>query len=107
MTTRIMTLVVCCLLSVAPFMAAAQDKSLGQTFGEVGRAIKNDSRSAYEDAKDAAVEAGHAMSEGAREAYEESKHIGPQMAEDIKKDFQSGGHAPDPTREAAPAPEKR
>jgi hypothetical protein len=105
MPTWIMTLALCCLLWGSP-LSAAEDKPIGQTFGEAGRAIVEDSRSAYETSKDFTIETGHAISEGAREAYEEGKHIGPKMAEDIKKGFQGGGQAPDPTKAAAPAAEK-
>ena len=105
MPTWIITLAVCCLLWAAP-LSAAEDKSIGQTLGEAGRAIVDDSRKAYETSKDFAVDTGQAISQGAREAYEEGKHIGPKIAEDIKQGFQGGGQAPDPTNETAPAAEK-
>lgn len=107
MPARILALMVCCFLVAAPETISAGDKSIGRTFGEVGRAVVDDSREAYETSRDFAVETGQSISEGAREAYEEAKHAGPKMARDIKKGFQKGGgRAPDPTKEAAPAEEK-
>jgi hypothetical protein len=107
MPAWIMALTVCGLLAVAPLAIADENKSIGQTFGEAGRAIVDDSRSAYESSKDFAVETGQSISEDAQEAYEEGKHIGPKIAEDIKKGFQGGGHAPNPTNaEDEPADEK-
>jgi hypothetical protein len=105
MMTRIVTLAFFCFILLAPLTAAAQDQSVGRTFGEAGRAIVEESRSAYETSRDLAVETGRAISEDAREAYEEGKRIGPKMAEDVKNGFQGGGQAPDPTK-TAPAAEK-
>jgi len=106
MPAWIMTLAVCCFLLAAP-LATAENKSIGQTFGEAGRTIVDDSRSAYETSKNFAVETGQAIAEDAQEAYEEGKQIGPRIAEDFKKGFQGDGQAPDPTQEAtAPAAEK-
>jgi len=105
MMTRVVTLAFFCFILLAPLTAAAQDQSVGRTFGEAGCAIVEESRSACKTAKDLAVETGRAISEDAREAYQEGKRIGPEMAEDIKNGFQGGGQAPDPTK-AAPAEEK-
>ena len=102
-----LTFIMGCFLMAAPFAVAADNTSVGQTFGDVGRAIADDSRSAYDASKDFVLETGQSISEGAQEAYEEAKQVGPKMADDIKKDFQKGGgQAPDPTKEPAPAAEK-
>jgi hypothetical protein len=107
MPTWILTFVLGCFFMAAPFVAAADNTSIGRNFGAVGRAIVDDSRRAYDASKDFAVETGQNISEDAREAYEEAKHVGPKMADDIKKGFQQGGgQAPDPTKEAAPVVEK-
>jgi len=105
MMTRIVTLAFFCFILLPPLTAAARDQSIGRTFGEAGRAIVEESRSACEAAKDLAVETGRAISDGAREAYQEVKRIGPEIVEDIKNGFQGGGRAPGPTK-AAPAAEK-
>jgi hypothetical protein len=105
MLARIMTLAVCCFLLAAP-LAVAADKSIGQTFGEAGRAIVEDSRGAYEASKNFAVETGQALSEDAQEAYEEGKQIGPRMAEDFKEGFQGNSQTPETTQDAALQAEK-
>ena len=102
MTTWIVTAIILGVVALAPGMAAA-DKSIGRTFGEAGRAIVDDSRSAYERSRDFAVDTGQSVSEGAREAYEDAKHIGPQMVEDVKDGFNGNGQAPDPTTATPPA----
>ena len=107
MPARFLTVILGCFLVAAPFAAAADSTSVGRTFGDVGRTIVGDSRSAYDASKDFVLETGQNITEGAREAYEEAKQVGPKMADDIKKDFQKGGgQAPDPTKEPAPAEEK-
>ena len=85
---------------------AVAGQSLGRTMGEAGRAIVDDSRSAYQGSRDFFVETGHGISQGAREAYDDAKHIGPRMVEDLKDGFQGDGQAPDPTRDETPALEK-
>jgi hypothetical protein len=106
MPTWIVTLMFCCLLAAAPEAVTAGEKSIGRAVGEAGRAIVNDTRSAYEASKDLVVETGESVSEGAQEAYEEAQHIGPKMVEDVKKGFQGGGQAPDPIKETTAVAEK-
>jgi hypothetical protein len=105
MTTWIVTAIMLGVVALAPGTAAA-GKSIGRTFGEVGRAIVDDSRSAYEHSRDFVVDAGHSVSQDAREAYEDAKHIGPQMVEDVKDGFNGNGQVPDPATAAPPAMEK-
>jgi len=104
MTTWIVTAILLSIAALAPGTAAA-DTSIASTFGEAGRAIVDDSRSAYERSREFVVDTGQSVSQGAREAYEDAKHIGPQMVEDVKDGFK-GGQAPDPTSAAPPATEK-
>jgi hypothetical protein len=105
MLARIMTLAVCCFLLAAP-LAIAEDKSIGQTFGEAGRIIVEDSRGVYAASKNFAVKTGQAISEDAQEAYEEGKQIGPRIAEDFKEGFQGNGQTPETLQDAAPPVEK-
>lgn len=107
MPAWILSLVLGCVLAAALPSASAENTSPGQTFREIGRSVADDSRRAYGASRDFALEAGETISEDAREAYEAAKHVGPQMADDVKKGFQKGGgRAPDPTKETAPPVEK-
>ena len=105
MLARIFTLAVCCFLLATP-LTIASDKSIGQTFGEAGRTIVEDSRGAYEASKNFAVETGQAIAEDAQEAYEEGKQIGPRIAEDFKEGFQGNGQTPETLQDAAPPADK-
>lgn len=87
-------------------VGSADDASVGRTLGEAGKAVVEDSRSAYESSREFVIDAGRNMAQGAREAAEAAKDIGPRLAEDVKSGFQGGGQAPDPTAEKKPAAEK-
>jgi len=106
MPAWIVTLIIVSIVAMAPGTAAAAAKSIGRSLGEAGRAIVDDSKSAYQNSRDFFVATGQSLSQEAREAYEQVKHIGPRMAEDVKDGFQGNGQAPDPTKAAAPAAEK-
>lgn len=102
MTAWILTAIMLGIVTLAPGTAAA-DQSIGSTFGEAGRAIVDDFRSAYKHSRDFFAATGQSVSKGAREAYEDAKHIGPQMVEDVKDGFNGNGQAPDPTTATPPA----
>jgi hypothetical protein len=106
MPALILVLMVCGALAVAPGTTTAAEKSIGQTFGEAGRAVVDDSRRAYQNTRHFAVETGENVAEGARQTWEEAKEVGPKIAHDVKSGFQGSGRAPDPTKEKAPVPEK-
>ena len=106
MPVWIITLIVCGALAAPLGTAAAAEKSIGQTFGEAGRTIVDDSRKAYQSSRDFAVETGENVAQGARQTWEEAKDAGPKIVHDVKNGFQGGGQAPDPTKEKAPVPEK-
>jgi hypothetical protein len=106
MRVWIATIIVLGIMASTIGTGAVAGQSIGRTMGEAGRAIVDDSQSAYNDSRDFFVETGHGISQGAREAYDDAKHIGPRMVEDLKDGFQGGGQAPDPTRDETPAVEK-
>lgn len=106
MPTWIVTVVLLGIVALVSGTEAVADQSIGQTLGEAGRAIVDDSKSAYQGSRDFFVDTGQRIAQGAREAYDDAKHIGPRMAEDLKDGFQGGGQAPDPTRGKTPAVEK-
>lgn len=106
MPAWIVTLIMLSVVVMAPGTAAASAESIGRSFGEAGRAIVDDSKSAYRKSRDFFVDTGRSVSQEAREAYEKARHIGPRMAKDVKDGFQGNGQAPDPTKTAAPAMEK-
>jgi len=106
MPAWIVTLIMLSVAAMAPGTASAAEKTIGRSLGEAGRAIVDDSKSAYQNSRDFFVDTGQSVSQDAREAYENAKHIGPRMAEDLKDGFQGSGQAPDPTKAAAPATEK-
>ena len=105
MTAWTVTAIMLIVVALAPGAEAA-DKSIGSTFGEAGRAIVDDSKSAYEHSRNFFVATGQSISQGARDAYEDAKHIGPQMVNDLQDGFQGNGQAPDSTTATAPATEK-
>jgi len=106
MRVWIVTIIVLGIMAGAMGAGAVAGQSIGRTMGEAGRAIVDDSKSAYNDSRDFFVETGQGISQGAREAYDDAKHIGPRMVEDLKNGFQGDGQAPDPTRDETPAVEK-
>ncbi len=106
MRVWIVTIILLGIMAIGMGTGAVAGQSIGRTFGEAGRAIVDDSQSAYNDSRDFFVETGHGISQGAREAYDDAKHIGPRMVEDLKDGFQGGGQAPDPNRDKTPAVEK-
>jgi hypothetical protein len=106
MPTWIVTVVLLGIVALVSGTGAVADQSIGRTLGEAGRAIVDDSKSAYQGSRHFFVDTGRRISQSAREAYDDAKHIGPRMAEDLKAGFQGGGQAPDPTQDKTSALEK-
>lgn len=100
MTVWIVTAIMLIFVALAPGTVAA-DKSIGSSIGEAGRAIVEDSKSAYEHSRNFFVTTGQSISQGTRDAYEDAKHIGPQMVDDLRDGFQGNEQAPEPAKATA------
>ena len=68
----IVTIIVFSITAIGMGTGAVAGQSIGRTIGEAGRAIVDDSQSAYQDSRDFFVETGHSISQGARDAYDEA-----------------------------------
>jgi len=85
------------LLLVAPLTALAQDKPVGETVGEAGRAVVDGSKDAYHKSKAFVVEAGREVAADSKEAYQEAKKTGVRVTEDVKRGFQGQKSTPPAT----------
>lgn len=59
----------------------------GEAIGEAARRIREDSKAAYHDTKDAVVKSSEEVVEGAKKAFHEAKAAGSNVVTDVKKGF--------------------
>jgi hypothetical protein len=82
------------LLVLAPLTAMAQDKPVGETVGDAGRAVVEGSQEAYRKSKAFVVETGREIAADSKEAYQEAKDAGTRVTQDVKRGFRGQASTP-------------